>query len=284
MTISIPPNVRANLENSGGTEWLSTLPIIIPELAERWSITLGEPFNTEASCSWVAPCTCSDGGEAIFKMGWLHMEAEDEIAGLRFWNGDPTAYLLEADEAHNAMLLERCLPGVPLRELPLTEQDGVLAKLMHSLWRVPAEAHRFRPLAEMLSYWTEAAVKRADQWLDPAIARAGIQAFQHLIDSTTRHVLLATDLHAGNVLSAQRKPWLVIDPKPFVGDPAYDATQHLFNDWGPLAVDPVRRIDRFANLLEVDAERVRLWMFARAATNELDDPEKCLALAKKLAI
>ena len=25
------------------------------------------------------------------------------------------------------------------------------------------------------------------------------------------------------------RPWLVIDPKPFVGDPAYDATQHLFN-------------------------------------------------------
>jgi streptomycin 6-kinase len=31
-------------------------------------------------------------------------------------------------------------------------------------------------------------------------------------------VLLATDLHAGNVLRAQRQPWLVIDPKPFVGD------------------------------------------------------------------
>ena len=25
------------------------------------------------------------------------------------------------------------------------------------------------------------------------------------------------------------KPWLAIDPKPFVGDRAYDATQHLFN-------------------------------------------------------
>jgi len=39
-------------------------------------------------------------------------------------------------------------------------------------------------------------------------------------------MLLATDLHAGNVLPAAREPWLVIDPKPFTGDPAYDATQH----------------------------------------------------------
>jgi streptomycin 6-kinase len=31
------------------------------------------------------------------------------------------------------------------------------------------------------------------------------------------------DLHAGNVLATQREPWLVIDPKPFIGDPAFDA-------------------------------------------------------------
>jgi streptomycin 6-kinase len=35
-------------------------------------------------------------------------------------------------------------------------------------------------------------------------------------------VLLATDLRAANILRAEREPWLVIDPKPFAGDPAYD--------------------------------------------------------------
>jgi streptomycin 6-kinase len=39
--------------------------------------------------------------------------------------------------------------------------------------------------------------------------------------------LLATDLHTGNVLAAQRQPWLMIDPKPYVGDPCYDLGQHL---------------------------------------------------------
>src|SRR5437879_4399931 len=51
-------------------------------------------------------------------------------------------------------------------------------------------------------------------------------------------LVLATDLHAGNVLRAERQPWLVIDPKPFVGDPAYDATQHLFNCSARLQSDP----------------------------------------------
>jgi streptomycin 6-kinase len=63
-------------------------------------------------------------------------------------------------------------------------------------------------------------------------------------------MLLATDLHAGNVLRAEREPWLVIDPKPFVGDPAYDATQHLFNCGARLRADPEGTISRFADCLE----------------------------------
>jgi streptomycin 6-kinase len=69
-------------------------------------------------------------------------------------------------------------------------------------------------------------------------------------------VLLATDLHAGNVLQAQRRPWLVIDPKPFVGDRAYDATQHLLNCSQRMLTAPDATIRRFADLLEVDDERV----------------------------
>ena len=33
----------------------------------------------------------------------------------------------------------------------------------------------------------------------------------------------------GHVLSGQRRPWLLIDPKPYVGDPHYDVLQHLLN-------------------------------------------------------
>jgi hypothetical protein len=36
-----------------------------------------------------------------------HMEGANEIQGLRFWNGNPTVQLLEADDDLGAMLLER---------------------------------------------------------------------------------------------------------------------------------------------------------------------------------
>jgi streptomycin 6-kinase len=57
----------------------------------------------------------------------------------------------------------------------------------------------------------------------------------------------------------------VIDPKPFIGDPSYDATQHLRNGRERMLTAPEATIRRLADLLEVDAERVRLWMLARAA-------------------
>ena len=99
------------------------------------------------------------------------------------------------------------------------------------------------------------------------LVRAGLDAFQELGDASSQDVVLATDLHAGNVLQAQRMPWLVIDPKPFVGDRAYDATQHLFNCTARMAASPLDTIRRFADLLEVDDQRVRLWMFARCAAD-----------------
>ena len=58
-----------------------------------------------------------------------------------------------------------------------------------------------------------------------------------------------------NVLSAEREPWLVIDPKPYVGDPTYDPLQHLLNCDERLHADPRDLARRMADLLGLDAER-----------------------------
>jgi len=85
-------------------------------------------------------------------------------------------------------------------------------------------------------------------------------------------VLLATDLHAGNVLASRREPWLMIDPKPFVGDPTYDALQHLLNCEERLHADPRRFARRVAELLALDADRLVLWLFARCVQESAEFP------------
>ena len=69
-------------------EWPDALSSAIEELCRRWSLTLGNPIDSdEATCSWVAFATGSDGAHVVLKFGTPHMEGRDEIAGLRCWNG-----------------------------------------------------------------------------------------------------------------------------------------------------------------------------------------------------
>ncbi len=74
--------------------------------------------------------------------------------------------------------------------------------------------------------------------VDPGLAQEGTALFRALPAAAERRVLLCTDLHAENVLAAEREPWLVIDPKPYVGDPTYDGLQHLLNCEDRLRADP----------------------------------------------
>jgi streptomycin 6-kinase len=137
----------------------------------------------------------------------------------------------------------------------------------------------------MMQYWSNETMAESNRWPDPGLVRDGLHLFEELPRTASREVLLATDLHAGNILRSMRKPWLVIDPKPFVGDPAYDATQHLFNCRTRMRCNPHETLNRFADLLEVERERVRLWLFARAAAEARSrwDDDEAIQLARALA-
>ena len=266
--------------------WLAQLPDVIRALERRWSLTVGPPFDEDkVSCAWVAPVVIGDGTPAVLKFGMPHMEGEHEIEALRFWNGDASVRLLDADDALGAMLLERCEPGTALRTLPEAEQDVTIARLLRRLWRSPAASHPFRPLSTMTAHWSAETLAQVERWPDRGLVAEGLRLFKELPQSARADVLLVTDLHADNVLRAQREPWLVIDPKPFVGDPAYDATQHLLNCTARLRSDPHGIIRRVSDLLGVDDERVRLWTFARAAAGPRDDwsDDGLLQLARMIA-
>ncbi|HEY1337658.1 MAG TPA: aminoglycoside phosphotransferase family protein [Bryobacteraceae bacterium] len=254
-------------------------------LARRWSVTLLPRFSgAEGSGSWVAPAVRADGTPAVLKIGMRHFEGEHEIAGLRLWNGDGMVRILESDDASGAMLLERCEPDTTLRELPEAEQNRVIASLLRRLWRAPSVDGPFRQLAAQMRFWSEETLASRERWAEAGLVHEGLRLFDDLPRTATSQVLLATDLHAGNVLRSQREPWLGIDPKPFVGDPAYDPTQHLFNCETRMRADPHGTIRRMADLLEVDAERVRLWVFARAAAEPRDDwrDERLLSIARSV--
>ena len=270
---TIPDSVAANCRKSPERmAWLEGLPSTVQELRRRWELTPDSPLSgEEPSCSYVEGVRRGDGAPAVLKISMPHMEQEHEAEGLRFWNGHPTVRLLKSDDGLRAMLLERCQPGTTLRVLDECDQDVAVAGLLQRLWRPVRTQHRFRPLSALVEYWSKQTLSDIEQWPDEGLVREGLRVFKELAYTATADVLLATDLHAGNVLRAEREPWLVIDPKPFVGDPAYDGTQHLFNCSARLQSNPENVIGRLADLLGVNYERLRLWTFARAAAEPRED-------------
>lgn len=205
-------------------------------------------------------------------------EERDEAAGLRAWDGNGAVRLHAAcdGESSYGLLVERCVPGTPLDQvLPEPEQDVVVAGLLGRLWGQEPDPHPFRPLSEMSDAWAaefeaEYAAAPTAERLDPGVARDGIALFRELPGTASSQVLLCTDLHADNILTAQRAPWLVIDPKPYAGDPAYDVLQHMLNCDARLAADPAGLADRMARLAGLDPGRVRL--FARSVQESAGSP------------
>lgn len=270
----------------GRAAWLDDLPAIVASLAERFAVLVGPPFQPGGTTSFVAPARRGDE-DVVLKVLWPHVEAEQEFDALSLWAGEGAVRLLDvaADENFRAGLLERCLPGSSLKEEPEETQDVVVAGLLRRLWRTGSQVERYRPLRSMCEEWAEEYEQRdeaARASLDSGLAREGISLFRELASSPTRDVLLVTDLHAENILSAEREPWLVVDPKPHVGDPHYDVLQHMLNCPGRLAADPVALADRMAVLTDLDASRVRSWLFARCVVDSPFDAT-CAEAARTLA-
>src|SRR6516162_2880101 len=175
----IPELLSAACRNHGERQaWLDSLPAMLEELTGLWSLRTGPPFeHANVICSWVAPVVCADGISAVLKLGMPHMEGASEIEGLRFWNGNPTVQLLEADNDLGAMLLERCQPGYSLHSEPEHKQDTVIAALLTRLWKRCASSNdlqQFRRLSEMLEFWRDETLAQAHHWPDAGLVREGL--------------------------------------------------------------------------------------------------------------
>jgi streptomycin 6-kinase len=247
-------------------------------LAQRWSLTLGPPFQPGGEVSWVAPARDPAGRDLVLKVAWRHPDGEHEAAGLRAWRDRGAVRLYDEHQAgrSDGLLLERCRPGTALSASRAeAEQDEVLAGMLRDLWHQPPTGHPFRTLSQLCDAWAEEFDEDYAQQpdvLDPGLARAGMELFRGLARDDEPQLLLVVDLHAANVLAAGRRPWLLVDPNPHVGDPTYDVLQHLLNCERRLTADPGGLADRMAALLDLDRVRLRHWLFARCVQECIGQP------------
>lgn len=260
-------------------EWIRALPEMADGYLERWQLTLaGESMH--GLVSLVLPVIQADGTRAALKFQPLDDETEGEPVGLRAWNGDGIARLLDHDSDTGTMLLEWLDADRPLSALPDDmAATQVIAELLARLVSHPAPENmrRLKDIAQaMVDDTPEASTKVTQE--EGQLLRSWAAVVAEVLDEPGDR-LLHWDLHFDNVLAADREPWLAIDPKPLAGDPGFDIMPALDNRWddivatGDVPRAVLKRFDLMTEVLGLDRQRAGAWTVGRALQNSLWDIE-----------
>lgn len=250
-------------------------PGIVSLCERRWKIAVGNPFPGP-SHNWAAPACRADGAPVVLKISSPEGEGfEAEVEALRVFGGRGAVRLLEVAPELRAMLLERAEPGRPLSEAR-DEEEAVSAAVgvMKQLWRSSPARHPFATTSDW-GRGFERMRRNFGGGTGPIPERHAARAetlFAELLESEAEPILLHGDLHHENVLDASatgRGPWLAIDPKGVVGEPAYETGALLRNpmgllDWPRANLILARRVRLLSEGLGFEPDRVLGWGFSQA--------------------
>lgn len=291
----------AELYGEAGRLWLRRLPLTVEECAARWSLKVGAPF-APLSYNYAAPAEGSAGERLVLKVGVPVPELLSEIEALRLFAGRGAVRLVDADADAGALLLERLEPGTALAALCERDDEAatsVAAAVMRKLRRpAPAAGHGFPTAADWGRGFARlrACFGGGTGPFPRRLVEEAESLYADLPATSDAPALLHADLHHGNVLAAAREPWLAIDPKGLVAEPAYEVGALLRNPMPQLLRWPQpsrvteRRIAQLSDELGFERARVRGWGLAQAVLSawwSFEDggrvSERDLALARLLA-
>ena len=248
-------------------------PAIVAQCLERWELTPETPFE-RSLVSIAMPVTRGDRSEAVLKVQFPHWESDEEALALEMWDGNGAIRLLDHAEDLHALLLERCHPGEPLSNQEPTYALDVITTLLERTWL--SEPEGIRSLDNETSLWVANLRDQMSRDSLPYDRRLAELAVETLIDlAASQHdcVLLHQDLHGDNVLSAEREPWLIIDPKPLSGEKAFGLAPVISSyEFGHSRAAVRWRIDKLVESLGVDRARSVGWAFSRTVAWSMDGP------------
>jgi streptomycin 6-kinase len=275
---------QAGAFGAEGEAFVRRLPALLAEYAHRWDLELLPPFAL--SYHYVVPALRGGREPVVVKAGVPG--SEDLGAGtaaLRLFDGQGMVRLLEDASDEGIVLLERVLPGRELVDfvLPGPGEDEVATRIAAGvfgrIWRpIPAQdAHHFPTVADMGDAFGElrAAYQGSSGPFPMALFDRAERLYRELAASQGEIVLLHGDLHHWNILSAEREPWLAIDPKGVAGEREFEAGALLKNpcdrvaSWPDLPRLQARRLDILAEMLNLNRQRMAAWAFAFAVLSSV---------------
>jgi streptomycin 6-kinase len=249
--------------------WWGRLPETLDHLASRWDVLVGEPVG-RGNTSLVIRCQHGDGRAAVLKITPEVDLAHAEATALRSWAPSHKVPKVRAHAPELGALLLEAIPNeMPIAELGTAVDLDDVAGLIRALHDSgdPVVGDGVVSLADrvefMFEHWTRT---HGDSSPVPAKrVRRGYELAIELLENQRSQVLLHGDLHPYNVLDGGEQRGLVaIDPRPCVGDAAFDAVDWVIwpkddpQNWTP-------RCNRLGEALDLDADRIWDWLRIFAA-------------------
>ncbi len=196
-----------------------------------------------------------------------------EATALRSWEPSGRVPAVWGHDADLGALLLEAIPGEAAvsesaQQVALPEVAGLVGALHRA--GTPAVGQGVVSLAERVEFifehWTERYRGHPEVTDVVPLARLqrGREFARRLVAGVGSSVLLHGDLHPGNVLDGGQSRGLVaIDPRPCVGEPAFDVVDWVF--WKADAAEWESRSRDLASALDFEHARVWAWCSAFAA-------------------
>ncbi|WP_405499840.1 aminoglycoside phosphotransferase family protein [Streptomyces niveus] len=249
-------------------EWLGRLPAIAQEALERRELTVERVVAPGGGSSLVVLVRRPDGAPAALKVVPPFAAPEAESAALTQWKGWGSVELISGSDG--ALLLERLHTETSLRSLPEAKALLEAAGTVRKLWVEPVADHGFETVAERTARQAEAMRGSTDPQVVPLVSAALDAREELLAAGPAELMLLHGAFRQGKVLSGDRAPWLAVGPVPVVGERAYDLARLVRDRVEDLvaaasgASATRRRVNKLADSLDIDRERLRGWTLFRA--------------------
>jgi len=248
---------------SEGKKWLHELPSVLADLSKQYNISQLEPVSN-MSFNYVARGFIKEK-PIIVKLGLNNKALSKETQCLKAFESHATPKVIANKD--NMIIMECAVPGITLKEhFPLqeTEATNILCNVIKDLHtaQIPI-GHNFYHIKDLL--------QTLDKEIDIPnnILNKARRLRDKLLSTTTKEVLLHGDLHHDNILKNDHG-WMVIDPKGFIGDPAFETTAYICNPIPDLLHENnpteiiIGRIQLCAKNLNFPEQRVKDWFYVKS--------------------
>ncbi|WP_405611573.1 aminoglycoside phosphotransferase family protein [Streptomyces sp. NBC_01511] len=272
MAFEPPPRLVRTLSETYGESvaggWLGRLPGIAQEAVERRELTVERAVAPGGGSSLVVLVRRPDGAPATLKVVPPFAAPEAERAALTHWKGWGSVELVSGSDGE--LLLERLHSETSLRSLPEAKALLEAAGTVRKLWVEPVADHGFETVADRTERQAAAMRAAADPYVVPLVEAALDARAELLAAGPAELVLLHGAFRQGKVLSGDRAPWLAVGPVPVVGERAYDLARLVRDRVEDLvaaasgASATRRRVNKLADSLDIDRDRLRGWTLFRA--------------------